>query len=108
MNRALSSRATKRHVDRRPSVCRNSKSRLKLFLPIFDSLEDRQLLSLVKWTGAGDATNWNDTHNWLGNTLPTSTDDAVIDSSSAGVSITSSGDVSVQSIISGKPLTISG
>ena len=70
-------------------------------------MEHRVLLSIVNWTGAGDASSWSDPQNWSTNALPTAADDVVIGSTTPGTSVTSTGDVAIDSLTDAKPLTVS-
>ena len=55
-----------------------ARKRLRLLL---EPLEDRTLLSVVKWTGADAAvsTDWSDPKNWISDTTPVAGDTVVFD-----------------------------
>src|SRR5262245_34509481 len=79
------------------------------YMPLrFEPLEERTLLAVVLWDGgpAGTGANWNDPVNWAGNVLPGGSDDAQIGAAFAGITITSSSNVSVRSVTSAAPLQI--
>ena len=48
---------------------------------LIETLEDRALLSIVKWTGADAAvdTNWSDPKNWSSDTIPVAGDTVIFD-----------------------------
>ena len=46
--------------------------------PRMEPLEQRQMLSVVPWTGLGDGKNVSDPLNWPGNAVPGADDDVVI------------------------------
>ena len=59
-------------------------SRRRLTAPIFrrnlfEPLEDRRMLSVVSWTGAGNSELWDNPANWSNNHVPTLSDDVKID-----------------------------
>jgi hypothetical protein len=72
-----------------------------------ERLEDR-LVPAIFWDGGptGSGTNWNDPLNWVGDVLPGSADDAQIDSSFAGITVTSSSNVGIRSVTSAAALEI--
>jgi hypothetical protein len=55
-------------------------------MPRFEGLEDRIVLSTITWDSADYPTggSWDVGQHWMGGVVPTSTDDAVIDLTSAG------------------------
>jgi hypothetical protein len=44
--------------------------------------------SQIKWDGEGDGVSWNDATNWVGNVVPISTDNVLLDNSVVGGSYT--------------------
>src|SRR5262245_7250009 len=92
----------RRARSRKPSVPRHKRRWSRLIL---EPLEDRVLLSVVRWVGgSGD---WNVGTNWSNGTGPGADDDAVIDV--AGVSVTHSSDSHiVRSLTINDPFTLSG
>ncbi len=65
-----------------------------------EQLEERTLLAIVSWDGGGGDFDWNNPINWNGNVLPAATDDVEIGSAFAGITVTSSGVVSIESLTS--------
>ncbi len=61
----------------RPRPATRKRARL-----LMETLEDRTLLSVVKWTGADAAvdTNWSDPDNWSSDTSPVAGDTVIFDS----------------------------
>ena len=77
-------------------------------LPLsFEILEQRIAPATVNWTGAAGDLNWNTANNWDSDSVPSSSDTAVI--KTAGITIKhSSQDTSIQAITSAASLDISG
>jgi RHS repeat-associated protein len=75
----------------------------------FEALEQRKLLA-VSWTGLGDGTNWHDSNNWSGLTIPVATDDVVIDvPSNPSIAFSSNtGTRSVRSLITRESIVFQG
>jgi len=71
-----------------------------------EPLEERRLLSVVAWDGEGATPDWHDPINWVGDELPGATDDAQIDASFAGTTISSDADVDINSLSSEATLRI--
>ncbi|HMC11964.1 MAG TPA: hypothetical protein VKH44_11765, partial [Pirellulaceae bacterium] len=71
-------------------------------------LEDRRLLANVTWDGGGDGTTWGDRFNWSADTLPGASDDVVIDVPESATVRYTTGNTSVQSLVSQEALIISG
>lgn len=61
----------------------------------------------VTWDAGGDGVSWHDPLNWSGNVLPGPADDVSIALTGAAV-VHSTGDHSVRSVISSRPLTMLG
>jgi autotransporter-associated beta strand protein len=70
-------------------------------------MESRTLLSAVSWTGNAGDNNWDSPNNWTGNALPGSGDDVTI-SVAANVVHSSGATDTIRSLMSTRPLTISG
>ncbi len=80
----------------------------RLCKPLFEALEDRQLLSTIDWVSTSSG-SWDVGSNWSTGTVPGPNDDVVIAVSGATPTITIGSNVeSVQSITSSDPLVISG
>jgi hypothetical protein len=78
------------------------------FLPRLEGLEDRTVPTTITWTnGAGDGL-WRTPANWTGSVAPGPADDAVIDNSTATVTVTvaAGSPVSVKSLMSSKDFVI--
>ncbi|HEY1378789.1 MAG TPA: RHS repeat-associated core domain-containing protein [Gemmataceae bacterium] len=75
---------------------------------MLEPLETRLAPAVVAWDGgpAGTGTTWNDPVNWAGDVLPGAADDAQIGSAFAGVTVASSGSVTVRSVASAAALRI--
>jgi fibronectin-binding autotransporter adhesin len=69
-----------------------------------ESLEQRRLLTAITWSGAGDGTTFTSAANWIGGVAPGPNDHAIIGASSTTIGL--SGDISVESIVSGAPLDV--
>src|SRR5688500_5535771 len=76
--------------------------------PFLECLEDRTTPAAVLWDGGGGDFNWHNALNWSADALPGATDDAVIGSSFAGITVTSSLNATINSVQSEAGLTISG
>ncbi len=72
-----------------------------------EPLEERQLLAVLSWDGEGQDGSWHNRFNWEDDRLPTSGDDVVI-GPDAGDVYYSSGQTTVDSIISDAPFHIEG
>ncbi len=70
-------------------------------------LETRALLAGV-WDGGGATDDWNDQLNWDNDQLPTATDDVVIGAEFSGITVTSTNDVTINSLTTEAALAISG
>lgn len=79
---------------------------LRLWL---EQLEERWVPAIL-WDGGTDGTGtvWGTAVNWVGDVLPGVNDDVEIGAAFSGVAITSTGTVSIKSLTSAAPLTISG
>src|SRR5262245_37773623 len=79
-------------------------------LPLhLEQLEDRTLLTTVSWDGGAGTLRWDDAQNWSIDALPGSSDDAVIGTAFAGLTIThDTGDVSILSLTSAAALRVAG
>jgi hypothetical protein len=73
-----------------------------------ECLEHRLCFSLVSWDGGGDGISWDDSLNWDSNTLPTSTDDVVIDVPGEPTVRHVAGNTVVNSITSSEILVLAG
>jgi hypothetical protein len=78
------------------------------FRPRLDALEERLAPAVVVWDGGplGTGTSWNDPANWVGERLPEAGDDAEIGAAFNGITITSTADVSINSVTSAAALRI--
>ncbi len=65
-------------------------------------------LTGVFWDGGGDGTDWNDTANWNDDTLPTATDDVLLDVAASLTVLVNTGSVSVSRLQSEESLQVSG
>ena len=84
------------------------KRRRRLCRPIFEALEQRQLLTTIDWTSTSSG-SWDVASNWSTDTVPGPSDDVVIAVTGASPTVTISSTVeSVNSITSSDPLVISG
>src|SRR5271157_2494529 len=68
---------------------RSNRVRSRSFLPRYELMEDRTLLSTVNWVGSNTGGNWDVATNWLDattglNHVPTASDDAVVNLTAAG------------------------
>src|SRR5207244_3529398 len=102
---------TRRRNRKTSSVLRRlPQARRQTFRPQLEILEDRCLLATIAWDGGpiGTGTDWNNAANWVGDVLPGSGDDAVIPDLSGTPTITSTGTVSIHSLISNESLAITG
>ena len=70
-------------------------------------LETRALLAGV-WDGGGPTDDWNETMNWDNDQLPTAADNVVIGGGFSGITISSTNDVSINSLTTEAALAISG
>jgi hypothetical protein len=89
---------------------RGRSAQARFFRPELLPLEDRLVPSTVVWNGGsnGTGTLWNDPTNWVGGHVPRSNDDAVIDASFAGTTITANQGVTIHSVTSEAALQITG
>ncbi|HXG10201.1 MAG TPA: cohesin domain-containing protein [Gemmataceae bacterium] len=78
------------------------------YRPTFDRLEDRLAPAVINWDGGGDGTTWTQAANWAGDVLPGASDDAVIGSAFAGVTVSVPSNTTVRSVTSAAPLRITG
>ena len=69
-----------------------------------EHLEDRSLLTSVSWDGGGTTSNWTDRFNWVGDTVPGTTDTAVIDQTGT-FTVTLDANVSVAGLQLGNVIT---
>ena len=96
-------RSRRSHPRRKPN---------KLFLPIWDSLEERRLLSTMTWVNSSGG-DWDNPANWVNESnssdhhVPTSSDDAVIDYSGITVTFSDGDSDSVNSLTSEATLAFS-
>src|SRR4051812_28884606 len=109
MVRSGSGRRRIRKVSRRSSHRAGHRIR-RFHLPGVESLEERIVMSDVRWDGGGGNSDWNNPFNWDSDVLPGTTDDLFIDASAAGGAVItfSSGTASINSLHSGKSLAVSG
>src|SRR5262245_19357229 len=78
--------------------------------PTIERLEDRLVMSLISWDGGGGDADWNNRFNWDTDVLPGAADDVSIGTGSpeaATISLTT-GSVTINSLHSGKSLSLSG
>ncbi|HEY1683468.1 MAG TPA: hypothetical protein VGG19_01780, partial [Tepidisphaeraceae bacterium] len=82
---------------------------LRREIAVIEQLESRRLLSADMWTGLGDGTTWSNAANWQ-NGVPQTGDDVTINTSgSTTINFTSAaGNVTLDSLTSNTPLTLSG
>ena len=74
---------------------------------LFQRLEDRRVLATVAWDGGGNGTLWHDPANWVGDQLPSSLDDVIIDvPGSVSQIIFQGADQSVASITTTETLSV--
>ena len=73
-----------------------------------ERLEDRTAPAVIQWDGGAGTFNWADANNWVGNILPGSSDEAVIGSGFAGITVTSSGNVAIQKLTCAATLQVNG
>lgn len=73
---------------------------------VLELLENRLAPAVVLWDGGPGTTgtNWNDPVNWAGDVLPGATDDAEIGIAFAGITVTSSGNVTIRGVASAAAL----
>ena len=76
-------------------------------------LETRALLAVISWDGGAGTSNWGDAANWSANLsgldeLPRASDDVLIGSEFAAVTISSGGSVSINNLTSEASLAIVG
>ncbi len=71
-----------------------------------EPLEQRHMLAIVSWTGAGDGMNWSDTSNWSGNQLPGHDDDVKILTGGTTTIDVSSINAAIKSLESTHPIRI--
>ena len=69
----------KSHAHRKPKVRHNAAPAHRWRRPQIERLEDRSLLASVFWDGGGTTSNWSDRFNWTGDTVPGTSDVAVVD-----------------------------
>src|SRR5271166_2288772 len=91
---SLHSRFSRKAHERKASSSRSARRRWnrvrsRSFLPRYELMEDRTLLSTVKWVGSNTGGNWDVATNWLDattglNHVPTASDNAVVNLSAAG------------------------
>ncbi len=75
---------------------------------VLESLEDRRLLTIVNWTGAGGDNSWSDANNWSTNTTPSASDDVTIDAAGSPTITLASGEQSIHSLVSADPISLQG
>ena len=81
--------------------------RTKLWLPVLEDLEPRQLLANVQWINPNSG-SWFVGSNWSTGKVPALADDVVINVNGATPTVTiASGDVSVHSVTADDPLVVS-
>src|SRR5258708_1253276 len=82
------------------STVRRSPAARPRCLPKVELLEDRLAPATVSWDGgpAGTGTNWNTAANWVGDVLPGSGDTAQIGAAFAGVTISTSVNVTISGL----------
>ncbi|MGO8746956.1 MAG: hypothetical protein ACLQNE_13295, partial [Thermoguttaceae bacterium] len=99
--RKLSRQRTKK-LTGRVAADRPSHRRLRI-----ESLEQRQLLSAVAWTGAGGNSNWDNKLNWSTGSVPGAGDAvSIILTSAATVTINSGDNESIGSLTTGSTDTL--
>ncbi len=85
------------------------KRRRRLCRPLFEALEQRQLLTTTVYWNSATSGSWDVGANWNTGNVPGPNDDVVIDEAGASPTVTiSSNAESVQSITSSDPLVIAG
>lgn len=87
---------------------RRTRRGAKSWRPRLEPLEDRLAPAVVLWDGgpSGTGTDWGVAANWVGDVLPGINDDAVIESAFSAITITSSANVTIQSVTSAAALQI--
>ena len=86
----------------------SSKRSRRLCWPVFEALEERQLLATIDWVSTSSGA-WDVASNWSNDTVPGPNDDVVIAVAGATPTVTISSNVeSVHSVSSSDPLVISG
>src|SRR5207237_860615 len=73
-------------------------SRRPGFHPSLESLEERQVPTVVHWTGAAGDSQWLTAGNWDGGQLPTASDDVIIDVVDNPTIVYAGGDATVNSL----------
>jgi hypothetical protein len=75
--------------------------------PLFvEHLEDRTVPAVIPWDGGAGTFNWADAANWVGDTLPASSDEAVIDPAFSAITVSSSGNVTIQKLTSAASILV--
>src|SRR5437762_1964873 len=93
----------------RPIRSKGSRSRRRHARPlVLEHLEDRLAPAVILWDGGplGTGTSWNNPVNWAGDMLPGAADDAQIGSAFTGITVISSGNVTVRSVASAAALQV--
>jgi len=72
------------------------------------ALETRTTPAVILWDGGAGTFNWADAANWSGDQLPLPTDEAVIDSAFAGITVTSTGTVTIEKLTCAATLQLAG
>ena len=91
-----------RTPSRRPTNLRRTARHVSMEL-----LETRCLLAGV-WDGGGATDDWNEPLNWDDDQLPNAADDVVIGAGFSGITVTSTNDVTINSLTTEAALAISG
>src|SRR5437016_1405281 len=97
-------------VERRPIVIKRRLRNRRLLALQVERLEVKIAPAIIIWDGgvSGTGTDWNTDANWVGDVKPGANDDAQIGAAFAGVTITAAADVTIHSVSSEAPLSISG
>src|SRR6185369_16907003 len=77
------------------------------YRPNLESLEDRQVPSVVHWTGEAGDNQWLTAGNWDSGQLPTADDDVVLDIVEDPTIVYSGGDTTIHSLESAESLQLS-
>ncbi len=90
------------------SLARRRRSRLLTSNLRCLRLEDRIEPAVIAWDGGAGTFNWADANNWVGDTLPSSIDEAVIGPAYSAITVSSSGTVTIDKFTSAATVSFSG